>query len=102
MSESLPIVFGIYPVLLSGITLIWLLRLQHRSWPNWAAWVLACGSIKAMPGDAVTMGQPLAEIGNSGNTLEPHLHIEATKDGKPIWLSFNGLSLSINSLITRK
>ena len=60
------------------------------------------GSIKAMPGDAVTMGQPLAEIGNSGNTLEPHLHIEATKDGKPIWLSFNGLSLSINSLITRK
>ena len=298
MSESLPIVFGIYPVLLSGITLIWLLRLQHRSWPNWAAWVLACGSIiafafmtgpwvftsyylryvflvlfaltagfsyfrmkrsspysrtrddrisvasificllfavlntlaiasyypsgktldvtfplrsgtyyvlqgggsivtnpfhalagnklaidivklnllgnqaddlaprvlssyqifgeklyspcqgnilkvrdslpdnppgnpdtkhpegnyivlqclmgdilmahlrrgsiKAAPGDTVATGQPLAEIGNSGNTLEPHLHIEATKDGKPIWLSFNRLSLSINSLITRK
>ena len=60
------------------------------------------GSIKAVPGDAVTMGQPLAEIGNSGNTLEPHLHIEATKDGKPIWLSFNGLSLSINSLVTKK
>lgn len=298
MSESLPIVFGIYPVLLSGITLIWLLRLQYRSWPNWAAWVLACGSIiafafitgpwaytsyylryvflglfaltavfsyfrmkrsspysrtrgdrisvasvlifllfailntlaiasyypsgktldvtfplksgtyyvlqggdsivtnpfhaladnkqaidivklnslgkqtddlapralnayqifgeklyspcqgsilevrdslpdnppgnpdikhpegnyivlkclmgnilmahlrqgsiKVVPGDAATIGQPLAEIGNSGNTLEPHLHIEATKDGKPVWLSFNGRSLSINSLITRK
>lgn len=60
------------------------------------------GSIKAVPGDAVTVGQPLAEIGNSGNTLEPHLHIEATKDDKPIWVSFNGRSLSINSLITRK
>lgn len=60
------------------------------------------GSIKAMPGDVVAMGQLLAEVGNSGNTLEPHLHVEATKDGKPIWLSFNGLSLSVNSLITRK
>lgn len=60
------------------------------------------GSIKAVPGATVTMGQPLAEIGNSGNTLEPHLHIEATKDGKAIGLSFNGRSLSINSLITRK
>ena len=60
------------------------------------------GSIKAVPGDAVTIGQPLAEIGNSGNTLEPHLHIEATKDGKPIGLRFNGRSLSMNSLITRK
>ncbi|MFC6685624.1 M23 family metallopeptidase [Marinobacter koreensis] len=60
------------------------------------------GSIMALPGDAVTMGQPLAEIGNSGNTLEPHLHIEATKDGKPVRLGFNGLSLSINSLVTAK
>lgn len=60
------------------------------------------GSIKAAPGAAVTMGQPLAEIGNSGNTLEPHLHMEATKDGKAIGLSFEGRSLSINSLITRR
>ncbi|NGP77365.1 M23 family metallopeptidase [Balneolaceae bacterium YR4-1] len=59
------------------------------------------GSIKVAPGDTVTIGQPLAEIGNSGNTLEPHLHIEATKDGKPLWLRFNGLSLSINSLIKK-
>ncbi|MBD3641007.1 MAG: M23 family metallopeptidase [Marinobacter sp.] len=59
-------------------------------------------SIIARPGQVVTEGQPLAEIGNSGNTLEPHLHIEATKDGKPTWLRFNGRSLSINSLITRK
>lgn len=59
-------------------------------------------SVKVLPWDAVTRGQPLAEIGNSGNTLEPHLHIEGTKDGKAIGLSFSGLSLSINSLIPRK
>ncbi|MFG6160029.1 M23 family metallopeptidase [Halomonas sp. 1390] len=60
------------------------------------------GSIEVAPGDTVATGQLLAEIGNSGNTLEPHLHIEARNDGKPIWLIFNGRSLSINSLITRK
>ena len=60
------------------------------------------GSIMTAPGDPVTTGQPLAEIGNSGNTLEPHLHIEAMKDGQPLWLSFNGRSLSMNSLVRRK
>lgn len=60
------------------------------------------GSIEVVPGATVISGQPLAEIGNSGNTLEPHLHIEATKDDKAIGLSFNGRSLSINSLVTRK
>lgn len=60
------------------------------------------GSIKVAPGEVVTAGQPLAEIGNSGNTLEPHLHIGATKDGIEIGLQFNGRSLSINSVISQK
>lgn len=59
------------------------------------------GSIKVAPGDVIT-GQPLAEIGNSGNTLEPHLHISAKKNGIGIGLQFNGRSLSINSVISRK
>lgn len=33
------------------------------------------GSITVREGDAVTLGQPLAKVGNSGNTSEPHLHI---------------------------
>lgn len=33
------------------------------------------GSIRVKAGDKVVAGQPLAEIGNSGNTSEPHLHI---------------------------
>ena len=59
-------------------------------------------SIKVAPGEAVAMGQPLAEIGNSGNTLEPHLHIGATRHGIEIGLSFDGRSLSINSVMARK
>ena len=57
------------------------------------------GSIKVAQGDTVSMGQPLAEIGNSGNTLEPHLHIEASTDDRKTLLTINGQSLSINSLI---
>jgi murein DD-endopeptidase MepM/ murein hydrolase activator NlpD len=33
------------------------------------------GSIAVKEGDAVVEGQPLAKVGNSGNTSEPHLHI---------------------------
>jgi hypothetical protein len=59
------------------------------------------GSIKVAPEEIVTAGQPLAEIGNSGNTLEPHLHISATRNDIEIGLQFNGRSLSINSVISR-
>lgn len=37
------------------------------------------GSIRVKTGDRVEQGQPLARIGNSGNTSEPHLHIHAVK-----------------------
>lgn len=60
------------------------------------------GSIKVAPGEEVVAGQPLAEIGNSGNTLEPHLHVDATRNGREMGLSFDGRSLSINSVIIRK
>ncbi len=35
------------------------------------------GSLKVEVGDTVSLGQPLAEVGNTGNTSEPHLHIHA-------------------------
>lgn len=59
------------------------------------------GSIKLAPGDIVATGQPLAEIGNSGNSLEPHLHVSATENGREIGLRFGGRSLSINSVTRR-
>lgn len=35
------------------------------------------GSLKQVLGEIVESGQPLGNIGNSGNTSEPHLHIHA-------------------------
>ena len=34
------------------------------------------GSLLVKPGDVVKRGQPIARVGNSGNTTEPHLHIQ--------------------------
>lgn len=34
-------------------------------------------------GECVHAGQPVAKAGNSGNTSEPHLHIQIKKGGKP-------------------
>ncbi|MDH6116789.1 hypothetical protein ABH930_000208 [Kitasatospora sp. GAS204A] len=38
---------------------------------------LRVGSLLVAEGERVTVGQPLAEVGNSGNTTEPHLHLHA-------------------------
>lgn len=59
------------------------------------------GSITMTVGEVVAVGQPLANIGNSGNSLEPHLHISATKKGAATGLMFNGRKLSVNSVVTR-
>ncbi|MCE5239255.1 M23 family metallopeptidase [bacterium] len=40
------------------------------------------GSLQVQVGDEVCAGQPLARVGNSGNTNAPHLHIEVL-DGAP-------------------
>ncbi|MCZ2838852.1 M23 family metallopeptidase [Modestobacter sp. VKM Ac-2985] len=34
------------------------------------------GSVRVRPGDRVVAGQQLAECGNSGNSSEPHLHVQ--------------------------
>jgi hypothetical protein len=38
---------------------------------------LKAGSFKVASGDRVKAGQPLAQVGNTGHSTEPHLHIEA-------------------------
>ena len=58
------------------------------------------GSLSVIVGEAVAIGQQLGEIGNSGNTLEPHLHISATKGGAEIGLRFSERKLSVNSIVT--
>ncbi len=36
------------------------------------------GSIRVAVGDEVAVGTPLAECGNSGNSTQPHVHVQAT------------------------
>lgn len=50
-------------------------------------------------GKAVKRGEPLGRVGNSGYTLEPHLHVGASRGGKAIGLVFNGRWLSMNSVV---
>ncbi|WP_091602824.1 M23 family metallopeptidase [Micromonospora mirobrigensis] len=37
---------------------------------------LRAGSMRVAVGDRVTTGQPIAECGNSGNSTQPHVHIQ--------------------------
>ncbi|MBS2535586.1 M23 family metallopeptidase [Catenulispora sp. NF23] len=50
------------------------------------------GTVTVAIGDRVAVGQPLGEVGNSGNTTEPHLHLHAARDGLGLDLSFEGVS----------
>lgn len=62
---------------------------------------LKYGSIAVSAGDEVRQGQVLGRVGNSGNTLEPHLHIHAQRRGEggdflaagPLPLTINGRTL---------
>lgn len=40
-------------------------------------------SLQVRVGEAVTIGDHLGDVGNSGNTSEPHLHIHAERNGEP-------------------
>lgn len=41
------------------------------------------GSVTVAPGDAVSVGDRLGEVGNSGASTEPHLHIHAQRPPRP-------------------
>ena len=38
---------------------------------------LQAGSLQVRPGDDVAAGEPLARCGNSGNSTQPHVHVQA-------------------------
>ncbi len=57
------------------------------------------GSIRVAPGDTVSIGERLGEVGNSGASSEPHLHIHAQRpapegappiSGEPLALRIDG------------
>jgi hypothetical protein len=65
------------------------------------------GSVKVTAGDRVVTGQQLGEIGNSGDSGEPHLHINAQRpgstktalDGDPLPMRFEGRYLMRNARV---
>ena len=53
-------------------------------------------SVHVTVGEIVTTGDPLGEVGNSGNTSEPHLHIHAERGGEPgVILDGNSVPITI-------
>jgi hypothetical protein len=73
------------------------------------AWVLLghlrAGSVRVRTGDRVAVGDVLGEVGNSGNTGEPHLHVHAQRRGTraepfrgdPVPVTFAGRYLPRNA-----
>jgi hypothetical protein len=65
------------------------------------------GSVCVQPGDPVRTGQRLGEVGNSGNSDEPHLHIHAQRrgtadaplSGAPLVMRFAGRYLVRNDRV---
>jgi hypothetical protein len=45
---------------------------------------LRCSSLKVSPGDTVQTNQLIGEIGNSGNAIAPHLHIQVMDTANPL------------------
>ncbi|WP_067485816.1 M23 family metallopeptidase [Actinomadura hibisca] len=43
------------------------------------------GSVRVRPGDRVRAGDQLGEVGNSGNSSEPHLHFHLMDGPHPMW-----------------
>lgn len=55
------------------------------------------GSFLIRAGEVVSKGQPLARVGNSGNTTEPHLHMHVIKSGGDLLLDGEGVPMKFNN-----
>ena len=75
------------------------------------------GSVKVKAGDAVKQGQPIGQLGHTGNTTEPHLHFQLTDGPDPMYsrgvpitfkdttvegLGFEGRPLQTGWIVTAK
>src|SRR5262249_13337905 len=43
------------------------------------------GSVRVKPGDAVSRGQIIGQLGQTGNSTEPHLHFQLTDGQGPMY-----------------
>jgi len=59
---------------------------------------LRCGSVRVKVGDRVGQGQQLGEVGNSGSSLQPHLHFQVMSSENPFPLFANLLPFKLRQL----
>ncbi|ATG51851.1 peptidase [Brachybacterium vulturis] len=61
-----------------------ILRARHRGTEVYVALChLRRGSVTVRPGQEIRVGAPLGSCGNSGNSTEPHLHLQAMSAADP-------------------
>jgi murein DD-endopeptidase MepM/ murein hydrolase activator NlpD len=54
------------------------------------------GTVRVRPGDAVLPGEVIGECGNSGNSTQPHVHVQVTDSTD--WPRAQGLPLAFRNL----
>lgn len=77
---------GNHVIMKCGDVEILLAHLQHAS-------------VLVFVGDAVGLGQAIGKVGNSGYSMEPHLHAGAKRGGRETGLLFENRQLSVNSRV---
>lgn len=82
--QGLPAIAGNHVVVSIGSSgaYVWLVHLRQ-------------GSVRVAPGEEVMVGEQIAECGNSGNSMEPHVHLQATDS--PRWSTTRGLPIMFRS-----
>jgi len=72
-----------------------LMKVKHSNGVE--SWYAHLSATNVSAGQAVSVGQPIAAVGSTGNSTGPHLHLEVRVDGKPTdptpWLRSKGLRL---------
>jgi murein DD-endopeptidase MepM/ murein hydrolase activator NlpD len=73
-------------------------KVEVRHWDGTVSWYAHMSSISVKVGDKVAPGQKLGEVGNTGHSTGPHLHLEIHPGGGAAvnpqrWLAAHGLRL---------
>jgi murein DD-endopeptidase MepM/ murein hydrolase activator NlpD len=73
-------------------------KVEVRHWDGTVSWYAHMSSIAVRVGDDVDPGDKLGEVGNTGHSTGPHLHLEIHPDGGPAvnpqqWLAARGLAI---------
>jgi murein DD-endopeptidase MepM/ murein hydrolase activator NlpD len=73
-------------------------KVEVRHWDGTVSWYAHMSIISVKVGDDVRPGDKLGEVGNTGHSTGPHLHLEIHPNGGPAvnpqrWLAAHGLAI---------